>query len=152
MMIIRLFFKDTSEAYSGAVDTVIGFALIVSVQTCFAWQYVQVGLTLVYTQPKLIIVVQTTRGTPIMCYIFPCPQHDGVTNLPLYAFLPQGTDREPGLILVSVYGQVRIWDSVGAGLGGGKNFTTMELNLMEDERVTNLVRFNVSWSSFLSAF
>ena len=38
MMIIGLFFKDISEAYSGAVDTAIGFALIVSVQTCFAWQ------------------------------------------------------------------------------------------------------------------
>jgi len=49
MMTIRLFFKDISGAYSGAVDTVIGFALIVSVQTCFAWQYVQVGLTSVHT-------------------------------------------------------------------------------------------------------
>lgn len=86
-----------------------------------------------------------------MCYIFPCPQHDGATELPLHSFVPQSTDREPGLILVSVYGEVRIWDSVGAGLAGGKNFTTMELNLMEDEHVTNLVQFNVSRNSFLSA-
>jgi len=151
MMIISLFFKDVLEAYSGAVDTVIGFALIVSVQTCFAWQ---VRLTSVHTQPKLIIIIQITRGAPIMCYMFPCPQRDGdgVAELPLHAFVPQGTDREPGLILVSVYGEIRIWDSVGAGLAGGKNFTTMELDLTEDEHVTNLVQFNVSWTSSLSAF
>jgi hypothetical protein len=33
------FFKD---AYNGAVDTVTGFALMASGQTCFVWQHVQV--------------------------------------------------------------------------------------------------------------
>lgn len=33
------FFKD---AYTGSVDTVAGFALVASAQTCFVWQHVQV--------------------------------------------------------------------------------------------------------------
>lgn len=107
------------------------------------WQHAQVGLTSVHTQSKLTIIPQAVRGTPT-CYIFSCPQDDIVTNPPLHAFIPQSTSREPGLILVSFHGQVRFWESISIGLAGGENFTTMDLDLTEDEHVTNFVRADVS--------
>lgn len=113
------FFKD---AYNGAVDILTGFALVVSAQTCFVWQH-----------------VQAIRGTPT-CYIFSCPQDDAGANTPLHAFIPHGAAREPGLILVSLSGQVRFWESISIGLAGGENFSTMNLDLLEDEHVTNFVR------------
>ena len=59
--------------------------------------------------------------------------------------MPQGSAREPGLILVSPAGQVRFWDSIGMGLAGGDNFVQAQLEDIEyDEEVTNLVRLNVS--------
>ncbi|KAF9454530.1 hypothetical protein P691DRAFT_655678 [Macrolepiota fuliginosa MF-IS2] len=113
------FFKD---AYTGSVDTVTGFALVASVQTCFVWQH-----------------VQAIRGTPT-CYIFSCPQDDTGANPPLHAFIPHGSSREPGLILVSLSGQVRFWESISIGLAGGENYSTLSLDLKEDEHVTNFVR------------
>ncbi|KXN86872.1 hypothetical protein AN958_09467 [Leucoagaricus sp. SymC.cos] len=113
------FFKDP---YNGSVDTVTGFALVASVQTCFVWQH-----------------VQAIRGTPT-CYIFSCPQDDVGANPPLHAFVPQSISREPGLILVSPSGQIRFWESISIGLAGGENFSTMNLDLAEDEYVTNFVR------------
>lgn len=41
MLTIRIdFFRD---AYSGDIDTLTGFALVASAQTCFVWQHAQVG-------------------------------------------------------------------------------------------------------------
>jgi nuclear pore complex protein Nup133 len=34
------------EAYTGEIDTVTGFALVASTQTCFVWQHAQVSVQL----------------------------------------------------------------------------------------------------------
>lgn len=47
------------EPYSGDVDTVTGFALVASANTCFVWKYTQVRacssilLTFIYAAPLL---------------------------------------------------------------------------------------------------
>ena len=42
-------------------------------------------------------------------------------------------------------GSVRFWDSIGIGLAGGENYSSLDLNDMEyDEEVTNLIRADVS--------
>ncbi|KAJ7449858.1 hypothetical protein FB451DRAFT_741132 [Mycena latifolia] len=110
------------DAYSGVIDTLTGFALVASGQTCFVWQH-----------------AQAVKGTPT-CYIFACPQDYERTNPPFHELVPYTTAREPGLILVSLSGQIRFWDSIGIGLAGGQNYSTTDLGLSSDEVVTNLVR------------
>jgi len=62
--------------------------------------------------------------------------------------VPQGTSREPGLILVSASGKIRFWDSIGIGLAGGESYIASQLEDMEyDEEVTNLIRADVSDAS-----
>ncbi|KAF7363465.1 Methyltransferase type 11 [Mycena sanguinolenta] len=111
-----------AEAYSGVIDTLTGFALVASGQTCFVWQH-----------------AQAVKGTPT-CYIFACPQDNDTSNPPFHELVPYTAAREPGLILVSLSGEIRFWDSIGIGLAGGQNYSTTELNLSSDEVVTNLLR------------
>jgi nuclear pore complex protein Nup133 len=85
---------------------------------------------------------QAIRGTPT-CYIFSCPQDHTGANPPLHAFIPHAPLREPGLILVSHSGQVRLWENISTGLAGGENYSTMGLDVKEDEHVTNFVRVDV---------
>ncbi|KAJ7940617.1 Non-repetitive/WGA-negative nucleoporin C-terminal-domain-containing protein [Mycena leptocephala] len=111
-----------ADAYSGVIDTLTGFALVASGQTCFVWQH-----------------AQAVKGTPT-CYIFSCPQDHDRTNPPLHELVPYTTAREPGLILVSLSGEIRFWDSIGIGLAGGQNYSTTDLGLSSHEAVTNLLR------------
>ncbi|KAJ7219294.1 hypothetical protein GGX14DRAFT_591296, partial [Mycena pura] len=111
-----------ADAYSGAIDTQTGFALVASGQTCFVWQH-----------------AQALKGTPT-CYIFACPQDDDRGNPPFHGLVPYTSAREPGLILVSLSGEIRFWDSIGIGLAGGQNYSTTELGLSSDDVVTNLIR------------
>lgn len=111
-----------ADAYTGVIDTLTGFALVASGQTCFVWQH-----------------AQAVKGTPT-CYIFSCPPDLERNNPPLHELVPYTTAREPGLILVSLSGQIRFWDSIGIGLAGGQNYSTTDLDLSPDEVVTNLIR------------
>ncbi|THH33962.1 hypothetical protein EUX98_g282 [Antrodiella citrinella] len=112
------------DAYTGDIDTLTGFALVASVETCFVWKY-----------------TQALTGTPT-CYIFSCPQDASPIQMstPLHALVPHGPSREPGLILVTPGGNVRFWDSLGIGLAGGDHFTPLSLELVDEERVTTLTR------------
>lgn len=87
--------------------------------------------------------VQAVKGTPT-CYIFSCPQSTESRSPPFHGLIPYTTSREPGLILVAPSGEVRLWDSIGIGLAGGKNYSTVDLGLSDDEEVTNLIRSDVS--------
>ncbi|CCM02415.1 uncharacterized protein FIBRA_04513 [Fibroporia radiculosa] len=109
------FYRD---AFSGDVDPLTGFAIVASVETCFA-----------------------LTGTPT-CYIFLCPVSDinDPMATPFHALVPYGSSREPGLIVSSPTGEVRFWDGLGMGLAGGDNFLVMSLDLEREERVTTLTR------------
>ncbi|KAJ7172457.1 methyltransferase type 11 [Mycena filopes] len=111
-----------ADAYSGVIDTLTGFALVASGQTCFVWQH-----------------AQAVKGTPT-CYIFSCPHDHDRSNPPFHELVPYTSAREPGLILVSLSGEIRFWDSIGIGLAGGQNYSTTDLGLSADEVVTNLLR------------
>nr|GAT53189.1 methyltransferase type 11 [Mycena chlorophos] len=110
------------DAYTGSIDTQTGFALVASAQTCFVWQH-----------------VQALKGIPT-CYIFACPQDDGSSSPPFHGLVPYTSAREPGLILVSVGGEIRFWASIGIGLAGGEHYSTTQLDLASDDEVTNLIR------------
>ncbi|KNZ71793.1 Nucleoporin [Termitomyces sp. J132] len=113
------FFRD---AYTGDIDTLTGFALVASAQTCFVWQH-----------------AQALKGTPT-CYIFSCPRESNQLQPPFHALIPHSTSREPGLILLSVGGTIRFWDSIGIGLAGGDRYITVQLDVVPGEFITNLLR------------
>ncbi|KAJ3755523.1 hypothetical protein EV360DRAFT_96127 [Lentinula raphanica] len=113
------FYRDV---YSGEIDTLTGFALVVSMKTCFVWQH-----------------AMAVKGIPI-CYIFTCPYDVQYTNPPFHSLVPWGSGREPGLILVSTGGEIRFWDSVGIGLAGGDRYSTTNIGLRQGETVTALKR------------
>ncbi|KAJ7905514.1 Non-repetitive/WGA-negative nucleoporin C-terminal-domain-containing protein [Mycena olivaceomarginata] len=115
----------------GVIDTLTGFALVASGQTCFVWQH-----------------AQAVKGTPT-CYIFSCPEDQDRSNPPFHELVPYTSAREPGLILVSLSGEIRFWDSIGIGLAGGQNYSSTDLDLSPDEVVTNLLRVDVSLSGLL---
>ncbi|KAJ7285784.1 hypothetical protein C8J57DRAFT_1431461 [Mycena rebaudengoi] len=104
-----------ADAYTGVIDTLTGFALVASGQTCFVWQH-----------------AQAVKGTPT-CYIFSCPNDYDRTSPPFHELVPYTSAREPGLILVSLSGEIRFWDSIGIGLAGGQNYSTTNLGLSSDE-------------------
>ncbi|KIM87137.1 hypothetical protein PILCRDRAFT_64451 [Piloderma croceum F 1598] len=107
------------DSYSGAIDTVTGFALVVSARTCFVWQH-----------------AQALKGIPT-CYIFACPMEN---VCPYHALVPYGPSREPGLILLSVKGEIRFWDSIGIGLAGGEHYSSTLLDLVGSEYISNFIR------------
>ncbi|KAK0500496.1 hypothetical protein EDD18DRAFT_1307884 [Armillaria luteobubalina] len=113
------------DSFTGGIDTLTGFAVVASKQTCYVWQH-----------------SQAIRGTPT-CYIFRCPADDEQTSPPFYSLIPYNsysTAREPGLILMSPCGEIRMWASIGIGLAGGDHFSSVMLGLSPDEFVTNLIR------------
>lgn len=61
--------------------------------------------------------------------------------------MPWGSSREPGLILISTAGEIRLWDSVGIGLAGGDRYSTTYLELISEDIVTGLKRVDVSVSN-----
>ncbi|KAF5373775.1 hypothetical protein D9758_000587 [Tetrapyrgos nigripes] len=113
------FYRDL---YTGEIDTVTGFALVASMQTCFVWQH-----------------ALAVKGIPT-CYIFACPWDYNQTSPPFHSLIPYGPGREPGLILISNTGEIRFWDSIGIGLAGGEHYSTTYLSLPSEDLVTNLLR------------
>ncbi|EJD02313.1 uncharacterized protein FOMMEDRAFT_124682 [Fomitiporia mediterranea MF3/22] len=112
-----------SNTFIGDVDTRNSFCLIASTKTCFVWKYSQL-----------------LPGAPT-CYIFPCPNRFSETEpaVPSSALVSYGSSREPGLILVSPYGELHFWDSIGLGLTGGEATDASLLDLRSDETVTTLI-------------
>jgi nuclear pore complex protein Nup133 len=85
------------------------------------------------------------RGTPT-CYIFACPGNYFHNATPYHSLIPYGHSREPGLILISVSGELRFWDGIGIGLAGGAHYSAAHLGLASGEVVTNFIRADVSWT------
>ena len=85
--------------------------------------------------------MKALSGTPT-CYIFACPQSE---SAPFHVLIPTGPNREPGLILASTRGELRLWGGIGIGLAGGEHYTTTELPLQGDgdEYLTTLTRIDV---------
>lgn len=111
-----------SQSWSGAVDAITGYALAVSSNTCFVWHH-----------PK-----------PTTCYILPCPppsqDYAQPLSAPFNALVPSRSRSEPGLVLLSIRGDIRFWDSITSGLAGGGSFESINLELGEGEYTSGLLR------------
>jgi nuclear pore complex protein Nup133 len=83
---------------------------------------------------------QALKGIPT-CYIFACPMEN---VCPYHALVPYGPSREPGLILLSVKGEIKFWDSIGIGLAGGEHYSSTFLDLVGSEYISNFIRADVS--------
>ncbi|KAG2357680.1 hypothetical protein BDR07DRAFT_1490402 [Suillus spraguei] len=111
-----------SQSWTGAVDAITGYAIAASSNTCFVWHH-----------PK-----------PTTCYILPCPpssqDYAQPPSAPLHALVPSRSRSEPGLVLLSIRGDIRFWDSITSGLAGGGSFESINLELGEGEYTSGLLR------------
>lgn len=111
-----------SQSWTGAVDTITGYALAASSNTCFVWHHTK----------------------PTTCYILPCPppprDYAQPPSAPFHALVPSRSRSEPGLVLLSIRGDIRFWDSITSGLAGGGSFETINLELREGEYTSGLLR------------
>ncbi|KAG1753426.1 hypothetical protein EDB19DRAFT_1892754 [Suillus lakei] len=99
-----------SQSWTGAVDAITGYAL----------------------------------ACPTTCYILPCPSssqdYAQPPSAPFYALVPSRSRSEPGLVLLSIRGDIRFWDSITSGLAGGGSFESISLELGEGEYTSGLLR------------
>ncbi|KAG8888995.1 hypothetical protein FRB98_006259 [Tulasnella sp. 332] len=104
------------EAWSGALDVITGYALVVSSSTS---------------------VLPT-------CYIFPTPRDVSVEHsrlTPVAEFVPYDGAREPGLLVASPSGEIRYWESINAGLSGAEKYHKSQVNLEHTEYVKAIYRY-----------
>ncbi|KAG2078254.1 hypothetical protein BDR04DRAFT_1088016 [Suillus decipiens] len=111
-----------SQSWTGAVDAITGYAIAASSNTCFVWHH----------------------SKPTTCYILPCPPSSQdfaqPPSAPFHALVPSRSRSEPGLVLLSIRGDIRFWDSITSGLAGGGSFESINLELGEGEYTSGLLR------------
>ncbi|RXK40460.1 hypothetical protein M231_02293 [Tremella mesenterica] len=109
---------------SGSIDPQSGFAFIASSSTCISWNY-----------------AKRTHSSPT-CYTFPAPrssQGHGASAPPVISALYHGSNgSEPGMILVSPTGEMRIWESMNLALANVDRFQRVELELEQDDFVQKI--------------
>lgn len=113
------------NASTGQVDVLTGYSFLVTQETCFVWN-----------------PAKRSHGSPT-CYIFPAPREPSKkshTLLPNVSLIPYGASREPGLVIVSSSGEIRIWESINAGLAGADHFYTTSAPLSTGEYVSTIYR------------
>ncbi|KAH7107498.1 Non-repetitive/WGA-negative nucleoporin C-terminal-domain-containing protein [Auriculariales sp. MPI-PUGE-AT-0066] len=115
------------DQFTGTVDSITGYAFVVSPHTIFVW-----------LPPK------PTSRAAITCYMFPAPGTSRGSSIRIHLSLPvaslvyYGPMREPGLMLISKTGELRFWESIGVGLSGAEGFTTTKLTLLPEEEILEL--------------
>ncbi|KAG8764279.1 hypothetical protein FRC11_005083 [Ceratobasidium sp. 423] len=126
--------ESDRNASTGQVDVLTGYSFLVTKKTCFVWNP---------TKARAL----RSHGSPT-CYIFPTPRETkDVTHtlLPNVSLIPYGASREPGLLIVSTTGEIRIWESINAGLAGAEHFYTTSASLSGREYVSSLYRCEASF-------
>jgi nuclear pore complex protein Nup133 len=64
--------------------------------------------------------------------------------LPNVSLIPYGSSREPGLVMISSTGEIRLWESINAGLAGADQFYSSSAPLSAGEYISNMYRCEVS--------
>ncbi|KAK4705783.1 hypothetical protein P7C70_g405, partial [Phenoliferia sp. Uapishka_3] len=117
------------DSFKATLDSVTGFAFLVSGESCLVWNWLR-------------------RSSSPTTYRFPVPSSE--TNpsnisiqspLSFTALVPapsQPSQREPGLLLVSVIGEIRFWEHVSMALSGVDRWKTAFIGLQEGELVKGL--------------
>ncbi|KAL8293054.1 hypothetical protein RQP46_000748 [Phenoliferia psychrophenolica] len=117
------------DSFRATLDSVTGFAYLVSGQACFVWNW-------------------TRRSTTSTTYIFPVPLCDSLPTsvsiqspLPFVSLVPatsQPSQREPGLLLISPIGDIRYWEHLSMALSGVERYKETKAGLNDGELVRGL--------------
>ncbi|GAA5979128.1 hypothetical protein JCM11641_008435 [Rhodosporidiobolus odoratus] len=118
-----------TQPVKAVLDPVTGFALLVSSEFCFVWNW-------------------TNRTGSTTTYVFPVPPQEALpSNVTAYSPLSFASlvpspsaagQREPGFLLSSNTGALRYWDTLSLALSGVDRFKTAFLPLNEGELVREL--------------
>lgn len=117
------------EGATAQIDSGSGFALVSTPTSCFAWNY-----------------AKKTHSSPTV-YTFPAPipsrSHLPHIPPPLAAFYGARA-AEPGLVLVSATGEVRLWESMSLALANVNRFQPLELPLGSEDFAERIWRLDDS--------
>ncbi|ORY72608.1 methyltransferase type 11 [Leucosporidium creatinivorum] len=116
-----------TDPFRATLDSQTGFALLVSREHCFVWNWAK-------------------RSTSSTTYVFPLPATPPLpTNITAFAPLsyasfvpsssPTTSQREPGLLSISTLGAIRYWESISMALSGVERFKALDAPLSEGELV-----------------
>ncbi|KAF8710546.1 Non-repetitive/WGA-negative nucleoporin C-terminal, partial [Rhizoctonia solani] len=139
--------ESDRNASTGQVDILTGYSFLVTKKTCFVWNPTKARGFARYLNFPSEPPLQRSHGSPT-CYIFPTPRENKDathTLLPNVSLIPYGASREPGLLIVSTAGEIRIWESINAGLAGAEHFYTTSASLSGGEYISSLYRCEASF-------
>lgn len=131
-----------SDQLRAKVDVATGFAMVWSRKTCHVWNCARASPPLQVLSSCPDRAHQRTTATST-CYTFPCPDPtpksdllvEALASLALGSLVHHGGAREPGLLLVSPGGELRLWDSLSLALSGVEKFQTVKIALNNGEYV-----------------
>ncbi|PWN41568.1 hypothetical protein IE81DRAFT_171999 [Ceraceosorus guamensis] len=122
--------EHSRDAITSAMDARIGYAYVAFKDRCYAWCF-----------------SGSTRVAPA-CYVFPAPppstQAAPNTFPPFCAFVERSSGQEPGLLLVSREGKVRLWNSIASSRALSEDAHELDVALGAGESVTSLQRCQTS--------
>lgn len=115
------------EGATGQIDSGSGFALVSTPTRCFAWNYAK----------------KTHSSPTVYTFPTPIPTRSHLPNIPpaLAAFYGARA-AEPGLVLVSATGEVRLWESMSLALANVQRFQSIELPLASDDFAEHIYRLD----------
>lgn len=115
------------EGATGQIDSGSGFALVSTPTRCFAWNYAK----------------KTHSSPTVYTFPTPIPSRSHLPNIPpaLAAFYGARA-AEPGLVLVSATGEVRLWESMSLALANVQRFQSIELPLGSDDFAEHIYRLD----------
>ena len=136
-----------TDPFRATLDSVTGFAFLISRDFCFVWNWSRVRLLSIHApSPRLTGTPQ--RSSSSTTYVFRLPP---ATSLPaaisifsplsFAAFVPTATEpskREPGLIIVGTTGEIRYWENVSMALTGANRWKAGDAELVDGELVRGI--------------
>lgn len=138
-----------TDLVKGVVDIASGYAMIATATGCKAWNYVKVCLPHCSSRSGAQAeAVQRTNASPT-CYTFPAGSDSSSysrSSHPVLADFFTGSGAEPGVVIVSPDGEIRVWENMSLGLGNLDRFQSAKLELGQDDLVDSLWKLDVRLS------
>ncbi|KAM0792359.1 hypothetical protein ACM66B_005039 [Microbotryomycetes sp. NB124-2] len=125
-----------TEPYRATLDAQTGFALLVGRDACYVWNW--------------------SKRSSTTTYVFPLDEPDAAPSVSAYiplsfaTFVPSSApstssqQREPGLVTVSITGNVQLWESISMALSGVNRFKRASTPLNDGEIVRGIEKVSAS--------
>ncbi|GAA5844336.1 hypothetical protein JCM5353_008463 [Sporobolomyces roseus] len=123
-----------TQPVKALLDPNTGFGLLVTSEYCLVWNWSQASpsaTTYVFPLPSHLPLPSTVKAYSPLSFasLVPSPSSSSSNS---------AHQREPGLLVLSPTGQLRLWESVSLSLSGVERFKSTSLPLQESEMIRSL--------------